>query len=80
MTGVSTAKCPITRQNFTGSDGREIMGIWGFTAAVGDNNSGNGGDTQRDRLLHSAVSKYAREAEIAFSERGNKGEGMFHRV
>ena len=46
MIGVSAAKCPTAEQNFTGSDGREIIGIWGFTAAVGDNNGCSGGDNK----------------------------------
>lgn len=44
----------------------------GFTAAVGDNDGGSGGDTQRDHLLHSTISKCARRAESVFSEGDNK--------
>lgn len=76
MTRVSAAKCPTTGQNFTGTGGGS-SGRGGFTAAVGDDDSGSGGGTQRDRLLHSAISEYARKAEIVFSKRGNKGDEMF---
>ncbi len=57
-----------------------IIRMWGFTAAAdGDNGGGSDGDTQRDHLLHSAVSTWASKAETAFSERENKGVGRLDR-